>query len=79
MTDLTNEQKHDLLLEKYKALEKKHTTLLDKTRKMRGYQVQYFRYRASADLSMSKRLEREVDDLIASEVQQKKTNQQELF
>lgn len=60
-------------------LQKKYNNLVDKVRRMRAYQKEYFKYRARSDLEMSKRFEREVDKLIADEVNQQKSNQKELF
>lgn len=65
--------------EQQDLLQKKHDRLLDKVRQMRGAQKEYFRYRASADLERSKRLEREVDHLVAEEVKEKESRQERLF
>jgi hypothetical protein len=46
---------------------------------MRGYQKEYFKYRASSDLQMSKQYERKVDELLKEEVQNQKSKQQEIF
>lgn len=57
----------------------KFDRLLDKVRRMRAYQREYFKYRAKSDLDMAKRFEREVDKMVEEEVKIKKSNQQELF
>jgi hypothetical protein len=56
-------------------LQAKYDKLFDKVRQMRGYQKEYFKYRASSDLERSKRLEREVDQLIKEGVQKKESKQ----
>lgn len=53
--------------------------LLDKVRRLRGYQKEYFKYRASRDLQLAKRFEREVDDMIKTEVEIQKSKQKEFF
>lgn len=60
-------------------LQAKHDRLVDKVRQMRGAQKEYFKYRAKADLDRSKRLEREVDQMIQEEVERQKSGQQEMF
>ena len=60
-------------------LQKKYDRLLDKTRQMRGWQKEYFKYRAGTDLEKAKRLEREVDAIISEEVKIQKSNQGEIF
>lgn len=57
----------------------KFDRLLDKVRRMRAYQREYFKYRAKSDLDLAKRFEREVDKMVEEEVKIKKSNQQELF
>jgi hypothetical protein len=56
-------------------LQTKYDKLFDKVRQMRGYQKEYFKYRASSDLEKSKRFEREVDQIIKDEVQKKESKQ----
>lgn len=63
----------------HEALEKKYNQLVDKVRRMRGVQKEYFKYRAKVDLDRARRLEREVDTLIDAAVQNQKSNQTELF
>lgn len=65
--------------EKLQLLKKKHDRLVDLVRRMRGYQKEYFKYRASSDLSLARKLEREVDKLIDEEIKVLKSNQPELF
>lgn len=60
-------------------LQLKYDRLVDKVRQMRGAQKEYFKYRAKVDLERSKRLEREVDQLITEEVNKIKSGQQEMF
>lgn len=61
------------------TLQKKYDRLLDLTRKVRGHQKEYFKYRASSDLEKSKHWERQLDQFLKQEVTAKATNQQELF
>ncbi|RFM30053.1 hypothetical protein [Deminuibacter soli] len=56
-------------------LQKKYNHLLEKVRRMRGVQKEFFKYRARADLDLSRRLEREVDHLIQDEVNNQKSKQ----
>jgi hypothetical protein len=60
-------------------LQKKYDQLMEKVRRMRGHQKEYFRYRASSDLQLAKRFEREVDEFIKKEIEQRKSNQKEFF
>ena len=60
-------------------LQKKHDRLVDKVRRMRGMQKEWFKYRVGDDLKRAKVLEREVDQLIDEEVKLKKSNQPEIF
>lgn len=60
-------------------LQKKYDQLIEKVRRMRGHQKEYFKYRASSDLQLAKRFEREVDELIKKEMEERKSNQKELF
>lgn len=60
-------------------LQQKYDRLVDKVRKMRGVQKEYFKYRAKVDLDRARRLEREVDDLIGEEVKIQQSKQKELF
>lgn len=64
---------------KYDALVAKHDRFVDYTRKMRGRQKEFFKYRAKVDLENSKRYEREVDKLIDEEVQAKQSKQESMF
>lgn len=65
--------------EQIKYLISRHDTLVEKVRRMRGYQKEYFKYRTRQDLELSKRFEREVDKLLNEEVEIKKSNQKEIF
>ena len=60
-------------------IQKKYDRLVDRVRRMRGLQKEYFKYRASDDLKKAKTLEREVDQIIEEEVKTQKSNQQEIF
>lgn len=60
-------------------LNAKYDRLFELVRKMRGRQKEFFKYRASVDLQESRRLERQVDTLIADEVKRKQSQQKELF
>lgn len=60
-------------------LQKKYDRLVDRVRRMRGLQREYFKYRVGEDLKKAKVLEREVDHLLDEEVKNKKSNQQEIF
>jgi hypothetical protein len=60
-------------------IQKKYEVFFNKVRRMRGHQKEYFRYRASSDLQLAKRFEREVDELIKKEVEERKSNQKEIF
>ena len=60
-------------------LQKKHDRLVDKVRRMRGMQKEWFKYRVGDDLKRAKVLEREVDQLIDEEVKLMKSNQPEIF
>lgn len=53
--------------------------LVEKVRKMRGHQKEYFKYRAKTDLEKSKFWERQVDQTIDGHVKEQKSQQQELF
>ena len=60
-------------------IQKKYDRLLDKVRRMRGLQREYFKYRVGEDLKRAKAMEREVDQIIDEEVKAKKSNQPEIF
>lgn len=60
-------------------LQKRYDRLLDKARQVRGIQKEYFKYRLGKDLDRARRLERELDQMLAEEVKIQKNNQQELF
>lgn len=60
-------------------LQVRYDQLVDKVRRMRGAQREYFKYRAKTDLDLSKRLEREVDKMIQDEVDKQKSKQKEMF
>lgn len=55
--------------------QEKQIIFLDKVRKMRGYQKEYFKYRVRSDLETAKRYEREVDKLIEEEIKAIKSQQ----
>lgn len=63
----------------YDDLKKKHELLLEKVRRMRALQIDYFKYRASSDLDRAKRLEREVDYLVKVEVKEQRSQQNKMF
>lgn len=63
----------------HEDLQRKYDQLLDKVRQMRGAQREYFKYRAKVDLERSKKLEREVDQIVDEAVKLKKSGQKELF
>lgn len=65
--------------EQMDLLQLRHNRLVDKVRKMRGYQKEYFKYRIGSDLKVAKKFEREVDFIIKEEVERQKANQKELF
>ena len=60
-------------------LQTKYDRLLDKTRQVRGIQREYFKYRLGKDLDRARRLERELDQMIAEEVKTKESKQKEIF
>jgi 23S rRNA A2030 N6-methylase RlmJ len=59
-------------------LQKKYDRLVDKVRRMRGWQKEYQKYHASSDRELAKRFEREVDQLVKDEVDRKNSKQLEL-
>jgi len=59
-------------------LQKKYDRLLDKARQVRGVQKEYFKYRLGKDLERARRLERELDHMIAEEVKAKESRQPEI-
>lgn len=60
-------------------LQKHYDRLVDKVRQMRGWQREYFKYRARSDLDRARKLEREVDKIIAEEVKARTSKQIELL
>jgi len=60
-------------------IQKKYDRLFDLVRRMRGHQIEFFKYRASADLKIARDFERKVDKLIRSELEERKTKQRQLF
>ena len=60
-------------------IQKKYDQLVEKVRRMRGHQKEFFKYRAKVDLDAARRFEREVDKLIEEEVKQKKSQQSVMF
>lgn len=61
------------------TLQKKYDLLIEKSRKMRGAQIEYFKYRASEALQAAKKYERGVDEILRHEIQVIKSKQKELF
>ncbi|MGC4244538.1 MAG: hypothetical protein QM686_20385 [Herbaspirillum sp.] len=59
--------------------QKKYDRLLEAVRKMRGHQKEYFKYRAKSDLEKSRYHERQVDQLIKEELEERKSLQSKLF
>lgn len=60
-------------------LQQKYDRLIDRVRRMRGRQKEYFKYRASSDLEAARRLEREVDKLLNEEVKAQQSKQNSLL
>jgi hypothetical protein len=60
-------------------LQIKYDHLIEKVRRMRGHQREYFKYRARSDLDIARRLEREIDRIIAEEIAQQKSMQRKIF
>ncbi|MFB6453744.1 hypothetical protein ACE38W_00610 [Chitinophaga sp. Hz27] len=60
-------------------LKKKFSRLLELTRKTRGHQKEYFKYRAKSDLEKAKIWERQLDQFIKDEVIIMQNKQQDLF
>lgn len=60
-------------------IKKRYDRLLEKTRQVRGWQKQWYKYHVQSDLQVAKRLERELDQMIAEEVKIKESNQGEIF
>lgn len=63
----------------HEELQKKYDILVEKVRRMRGHQKEYFKYRASSDLQSARRFEREVDGIIEEAVKIQKSKQRDLF
>lgn len=66
-------------IEEYKALKAKYEYLLDRVRRMRGWQIEYFKYRASSDLKSAKKLEYEVDGFLKTIVKEQQSKQQSIY
>jgi hypothetical protein len=62
-------------MDKLQELEAKYNRLLDFVYKMRNRQKEYFKYRASSDLTQARRLERVVDEIVSDEIKQRKSMQ----
>lgn len=60
-------------------LNKRHERLVELVRRMRAYQREFFKYRASSDLALTRKFEKEVDKIILEEVKEQKSKQQEIF
>jgi hypothetical protein len=60
-------------------VEQKYLRLVDRVRRMRGYQREWDKFHCSSDKEYKRRLEREVDELIIEEVKKQKSKQQEIF
>lgn len=60
-------------------LQNRYDLLLDKVRRLRGMQKEFFKYRAKSDLKRCRVLERDVDKLIEGEVKIIKSKQKDLF
>lgn len=60
-------------------LQNKYDRLVDKVRRMRGWQKEWHKYHVRSDLEKAKRLEREVDQLLTEEVNARKSKQREIF
>ena len=60
-------------------LQKKYDRLLHLTRKVRGHQKEYYKYRASDDREKARYWERHLDQFIKDEVKVMGSNQKEIF
>lgn len=60
-------------------IQAKYDRLVDRVRQMRGWQKEFFKFRASGALKRSRRLEWEVDQLLKEEVKIQEAKQKELF
>ncbi|GAO43767.1 hypothetical protein [Flavihumibacter petaseus] len=63
----------------HQSVQQKYETLVDKVRRMRKHQINWFNLRVSDDLRAAKKLEREVDALLSQEIPIQKPNQTDLF
>lgn len=61
------------------TLEARYRSLLHQATEVRKYQKRYFAHRASADLEKAKYHERQLDQLIAKDQNEKVSPQQQLF
>ena len=60
-------------------LQAKYDLLLDKVRRMRGFQKEYLKYHAIQDKERMQALQRQVDAIIDQEVKVMKSKQPEIF
>ena len=60
-------------------LQKKYDLLFEKAKRCRGWQREYKKYHIESDKQIMIRLERELDQMINTETELKKSNQKELF
>lgn len=65
--------------QKLEIIQKKYEQIYILTLKMRQKQKAFFQYRAKQDLEAAKRYERELDQLLKKEIEQRKSGQLELF
>lgn len=61
------------------ALQKKYDRLYHLTKKMRGWQRQWYTYHIESDKQIMMRVQREVDSIIKVEDEEIKKKQKELF
>lgn len=60
-------------------LQKKYDRLFDKARRVRGWQKQWYKYHVEQDRQMMVMQQRDLDNMIALEVAERKKRQKELF
>jgi len=60
-------------------IQKKYDHLLDRVARMRNLQINYDRYRVSADRDKMVSLQRQVDELVKNEFKAKRSQQKDLF
>lgn len=69
-----SELKEQLRIEKTR-----YSKLMDLIRRVRGHQIEYFRYRSRDILDKSKHLEKVLDAILKEEVKKKESGQKGLF